>query len=225
MTYELNVSKTEVSWTVGSLAPLITAKGMWLIASSEKDALPKPPVPEGSRPDSLTHELESIRSTLLRLDTPAADVAVWLSSKPLLSILKRFADQPPAQRTVSIQSTKISGRIAEDNWRDDLLGKGGTFAEFVDDRSLSGQVVVSNIRSNWAPKQGLSVDLDAGAHADAKVHVHVDPLIGGGVGTTFGLIGDAVAHPGNQDQSQAWLPTFAIKLLRDLSVHRSTDRR
>jgi hypothetical protein len=196
LTYELAVPKTEVSWTVGSFAPLITAKGMWLVASSEKDASPKPPVPEGSSPNSLTHELDSIRSTLLRLDTPAADIAVWLSSKPLLSILKRFADQPEGQRTVSIQSTKITGRIAEDNWSDDLLGKGGTFAEFVDDRSLSGQVVVGNIRSSWVPKQGLSVDLDAGAHADAKVHVHVDPLIGGGVGTTFGLVGDAVAHPG-----------------------------
>lgn len=196
LTYELVAPKTEVSWTVGSFFPLIIRNGMWLLASSEKDSYPKPPVPEGGTPEALTHELESIRSTLLRVETPAADMAVWLSSKPLLSMLDRFASQPSAQRTVTVQSTKITGRIAEDNWSDDLLGKGGTFAEFVDDRSLTGQLVVGNIKSNWVPKQGLSVDLDAAAHAEAKVHVHVDPLIGGGVGTTFGLVGDAVARPG-----------------------------
>ena len=202
LTYELAIPKTEVPWTVGSFFPLIIRNGMWLLASSEKDSYPKPPVPEGDTPEALTHELESIRSTLLRVETPAADMAVWLSSKPLLSMLDRFASQPSAQRTVTVQSTKITGRIAEDNWSDDLLGKGGSFAEFVDDRSLTGQLVVGNMNSNWVPKQGLRVDLDAAAHAEAKVHVHVDPLIGGGVGTTFGLVGDA--------SDNGWLITASL---------------
>ena len=202
LTYELAIPKTEVPWTVGSFFPLIIRNGMWLLASSEKDSYPKPPVPEGGTPEALTHELESIRSTLLRVETPAADMAVWLSSKPLLSMLDRFASQPSAQRTVTVQSTKITGRIAEDNWSDDLLGKGGSFAEFVDDRSLTGQLVVGNMNSNWVPKQGLRVDLDAAAHAEAKVHVHVDPLIGGGVGTTFGLVGDA--------SDNGWLITASL---------------
>ena len=34
------------------------------------------------------------------------------------------------------------------------------------------------------------------AHAEAKVHVYVDPLIGGGVGTSVGLVGDASAGLG-----------------------------
>jgi hypothetical protein len=61
---------------------------------------------------------------------------------------------------------------------------------------VTGSAVVNHISPKWVADAGLDVETQIEAHVDAKVRVHVDPLVGGGVGTTVGLVGNASANLG-----------------------------
>ena len=195
LTYDQTMAEFDLSWTAQVIFSLILRQGIWLLASTEAaGGQTTPQDPGGRTPDVLNSEASAVRAIIEKIQTPAADMAIWLSSKPLLNTINKFAQLPDDKRTISIQSTKVAGRIAENKWRDDVLGEGGTFAEFVDDRAVSGQIVLAQIGAHWSPEAGMGLSLDANAHAEAKVHVHVDPLIGGGIGTSIGLVGGASTH-------------------------------
>jgi len=56
--------------------------------------------------------------------------------------------------------------------------------------------VVNAVRMSWTKGRRLKVSLNAQADAKASVHLRVDPLIGRGIGTTVGLLGNTGIESG-----------------------------
>jgi len=197
LTYSLTLPPIKLVGSLQALSPLFLRGGLWLLASEKPiDGLSALPGPAGRSQETLSRETKEIQSKLEALGAPAGDAVVWIGSELLLSAANRVAALPVDQRRVSFRSTKVEGRIVEKKWRDDVLGDGGAFAEFVDNNSVTGSAVVNRLTPKWVPNVGLDMETQVEAHAEAKVHVHVDPLIGGGVGTSLGLVGNAAAAVG-----------------------------
>lgn len=197
LTYSLTVPPLKLAGSLLAVSPLFLQDGLWLLASERPvDGLLAVPDPAGRSRETLVAETKELQMKLQTISRPAGDAAIWIGSKLLLSTLNSIAQLSSDKRRVTFRSTKVEGRIAEKKWRDDILGDGGTFAEFVDDNAVVGHAFLSGLTPKWVPNVGIDLDAQLDAHAEAKVHVHVDPLIGGGVGTSVGLVGDASAALG-----------------------------
>ncbi|WGJ13885.1 hypothetical protein QEV83_14580 [Methylocapsa sp. D3K7] len=197
LTYSLTLHPIKLAQELKAVSPLFLKGGLWLLASDKPiDGISRLQDPAGRSQEILVRETKEIQSKLEVVGLPADDAVVWIGSELLLSAANRVAALPPDLRSVSFRSTKVEGRIAEKKWRDDVLGDGGAFAEFVDNNSVTGSALVNRLTPKWIADVGLDVETRVDVHADAKVHVHVDPLIGGGVGTSVGLVGNASAGLG-----------------------------
>ncbi|MGX5830889.1 hypothetical protein [Mesorhizobium sp. 43Arga] len=186
LTYALTIPNIKLAGSLPAMLPLFLKNGLWLLTSDTPvEGSDAPPDPDGIPAEDLVRQTNEIRARIDTVSTPESDAAVWVSSQLLLSALGRITALPPAERRLSFRSTKIDGKIANKDWSDDILGKGGVFAEFVDDNSLTGGAFLAGLVPIWEPGKGIHVETSIDVEADAKVHVHVDPLIGGGVGTTM----------------------------------------
>lgn len=197
LTYSLTVPPLKLAGSLQAVSPLFLQGGLWLLASEKPvDGLSALPDPAGRSRETLVRETKELQLKLQNISPPAGDAVIWIGSNLLLSAVNRIAGLSSDKRRVAFRSTKVEGRIAEKKWSDDVLGDGGTFAEFVDNNSVAGSAFVSGLTPKWVANVGLDLEAQLDAHAEAKVHVHVDPLIGGGVGTSVGLVGDASAGLG-----------------------------
>src|ERR1019366_8640138 len=82
--------------------------------------------------------------------------------------------------SLSLQSTAISGRFIDKKWSDKILGDGGFYAEAAGGDRLKGSIAPTAVKLQYIPGAGLSGSLALSISADADMHIHVDPLIGGG---------------------------------------------
>jgi hypothetical protein len=146
LTYVLTVPPISLSGSLQAVSPFFVQGGLWLLASEKPiDGLSALPDPAGRSQKVLVRETEEIRSIIEAVGAPAGDAVVWIGSELLLSAVNRVAGLPLDERRVAFRSTKVEGRIAEKKWRDDILGDGGTFAEFMDDKSVTGIAVVRRL--------------------------------------------------------------------------------
>ncbi|WP_128948160.1 MULTISPECIES: hypothetical protein [Bradyrhizobium] len=91
--------------------------------------------------------------------------------------------------SLSLASTEVSGRFVDKHWSDKILGDGGFYVEAAGGDRIHGSISVPAANFNYVPGKGLEGSLGLSISVDAAIHVHVDPLIGGGIGTTAGLKG------------------------------------
>lgn len=91
--------------------------------------------------------------------------------------------------SLSLASTEVSGRFVDKHWSDKILGDGGFYAEAAGGDRVHGSISVPAVNFTYVPGKGLEGTLGLLISVDAAIHVHVDPLIGGGIGTTAGLKG------------------------------------
>ncbi|RVJ69745.1 hypothetical protein [Sinorhizobium meliloti] len=174
--------------------PLFLDGGLWLLASAEdKGQLPTPPLKVGTRSaDAIKDEIKQMRAKLATYVVPeGTDVSIWLKGDTVGNLLQKVQELPLDKRTVTVVSTKSAGRLAEDKWRDDILGEGGAFAELTGNNAVSGKIELREISSSWTQDKGLTFKSKLRVDVVAKIHAHVDPLIGGGAGTSAGMVGKA----------------------------------
>lgn len=187
-TLEVRIPEFTAGWAGRTLEALPAATGIWILAA-DGDPGPAPTlvVPAGS---SARDETEAIRRLIEEtVSVPDYPAGIWLAARPLLSALGALARTDAGTRTVTIHSTQVQGRLANKDWSDDTLGGGGVYAEFPSADAVSGAVLVDGLASSWSPGSGIDIRFRALAQANAKVALHFDPLVGGGVGTTIGLVG------------------------------------
>ena len=119
----------------------------------------------------------------------SSDIAVWINGNAISSLAPKVSELPPEKRTATVSSDSFNGRIADKEWRDNILGKGGVFVEFNKPDAVHAALSVGEVSAKWLPTQGVAVSATAHLTATADVHVHIDPLIGGGVGTNVRMEG------------------------------------
>lgn len=179
-------------------APLVTSKGLWLMfdenaAEAGGFSATLPPNLSGS---AARAEIEKMRAAI-RAAEPAyelrgADLALFLNERTLRKVVEKIGQLPAEARIVRIQSTARTGMLHEEKWHDDVLGDGGFFVELAGDDALSGGVNLGVPQAAFQQGTGLKIALPIDAKVAAAIHAHVDPLIGGGVGPTFGMDGSAI---------------------------------
>jgi hypothetical protein len=182
--------REEISYT----HPVFTEGGMWVGAQRRAGGqAPLEQLTRGAKTDAqLGAEIAELRDKIRQVQGPSSsqgDVAIWIKGELFAALVKKISDLPLAKRTATIVSDQYQGQIADKEWRDKILGKGGVFVEFNKPDAVHATVSVGEIGAKWVPQRGIAVW--ATAHVDAKVdvHVHIDPLIGGGVGTNVGMEG------------------------------------
>ncbi|WP_156828776.1 hypothetical protein [Rhizobium sp. 42MFCr.1] len=172
--------------------PIVTGRGLWIVADVGAEDAIQPP--QFKALSSVTDkEVAAAQRELRSLNelNASSDFATWINSKAFETIIGAYAKSPDAVRTVTVQSTKVAGNFAAKKWRDNLLGSGGAFARFGGDGALNGSMLIKDLSAGAAKDGGVAVSGRLQMHTDSNIHVHVDPLVGGGAGTGAKLFGDA----------------------------------
>jgi hypothetical protein len=118
---------------------------------------------------------------------------VRINKEVFIALGNDIAALPDDKRRIDVKSTQREGRLAETKWRDDLLGEGGAFAELSGDEALKGSIQFGKPSVTWGDDR-LVLAMPVMVTSESSVHVHLDPLIGGGAGTTIGINGSGAAN-------------------------------
>ncbi|RCW77079.1 hypothetical protein C7476_1551, partial [Phyllobacterium bourgognense] len=165
--------------------------GVWLLTDfNEKPVATSVKEP----PPEIQDDIVRMRKNLERIQVPRlndADIALWINGTVAHLVQDRFNQLPAANRTATVKSVQFNGRLADQKWRDEVLGEGGVFAEPADPGAVVATIEINAVGISWTKGRRLKISLNAQVDAKASVDLHVDPLIGRGVGTTVNLLGNA----------------------------------
>ena len=187
---QITVPSNELSQKIHAANAVVLDGGIWLLTDFNEK-----PVATGINepPPEIQDDIVRMRKNLEQIRIPKlndADIALWINGTVAHLIQEKFNQLPVAARTATVKSVQFKGRLADQKWRDDVLGEGGVFAELINPGAIAATVVVNAVRMSWTKGRRLKASLNAQADAKASVHLHVDPMIGRGVGTTVGLLGN-----------------------------------
>jgi hypothetical protein len=189
ISYVASMPKTRIEQGVTYAGPVITPKGVWVLAKlSESGQLPL--VADSPPADNLKQAVDKLRADVEKaarpFENPSEEVGILVGNDVLAEIGEKFKALPSENRHVTIQTTAHTGRLAEKKWRDDILGDGGAYAEMAGRAEAGIQLGVPSFAVSGEERR---FSLPVSANVSAPIHVHVDPLIGGGAGTTIGFVG------------------------------------
>jgi hypothetical protein len=177
------------------VAPVFTPKGVVLTATlGATRQVPNavaPAIPDNVNIVDLDRARQAVQAKAEVLDGLfARDIAVTIGRQAFAKLTGQLADALTGFN-ISVQGKSISGRLFDKKWRDDILGEGGFFAEIQDAGRIQGRVGFAKPNVVVDQEHGPSLSLPITASFSAPVHVHFDPLIGGGIGTSIGMQGSA----------------------------------
>jgi hypothetical protein len=172
--------------------PVFLDEGVWLLGNvgdAQNDI--KFPDLGGRATSQLENEIKEMRSKVETLAPPAkGDISVWMRGQPVAEMLWEVNRLPDANRTATIRTVRYKGFLTKASWYDEVLGNGGAFVELTGGNAVSGTVRVSGLSLDWVPDVGVQFEGSLVTNAKVDIHAHVDPLIGGGAGTSVGMIGN-----------------------------------
>ena len=171
---------------------LMTDSGFWIFARYG-DSTPYVPKPVAQVPlEQLESEIGrltyAIRVAAAGLTFTAGDSAVIIRKPLLEKLTAQLNERSIDERTLSFQSTSSRGKLFEKQWRDHLLGDGGFSVELDGPDAAWGTITLTQVTSTWSEK-GLAYSASTEIEASTNLHVHFDPLIGGGIGKRVSLEG------------------------------------
>lgn len=197
--YLATLPESTIVRRVSYSTPVVSPGGFWIfgmLSDSGQEAL-KISDPPDRDPAVLKRAIEAIEGSLKSKlaeysKVPSAALAVRVNKAVFVALGNDIGALPADKRRVDVRSTRSEGRLAETNWHNDLLGDGGAFAELNGNDALKGAIQFGKPSVAWS-KGRLALTLSATVASEASVHVHLDPLIGGGAGTVIGINGNGAA--------------------------------
>ncbi|MDW9766672.1 hypothetical protein [Sinorhizobium meliloti] len=189
VSYTASMPASRIEQGVTYAGPVITSKGVWVLARlSETGQIPlSADVPPSENLEQAVAKLRAeVEKETQPFSNPAEDVGILVGNTVLAKMGEKLQALPSESRYVTIQTTSHSGRLADKKWKDDVLGDGGVYAELAGRAEAGIQIGVPTFD---LASEDRSFALPVSAKVSAPIHVHVDPLIGGGAGTTIGFIG------------------------------------
>lgn len=199
ISYLATLPESTIVRRVSYSTPIVSPGGLWLFgilsdAGQEALKVSDPPTRDPAVLKTAIEALEgSLKSKLAEYSkVPSAALAVRVNKAVFVALGNDIAALPADKRRVDVRSTRSEGRLTETNWHNDLLGDGGAFAELNGGDGLKGSIQFGKPSVGWSNGR-LALTLPATLASEASVHVHFDPLIGGGVGTVIGMNGNGSA--------------------------------
>ncbi|MBZ9602630.1 hypothetical protein [Phyllobacterium chamaecytisi] len=193
---QIAVPPNELAQKIHAANAVVLDGGIWLLTDFNE----KPVATSiGMPPPEIQDDIVRMRKDLERIRIPKlndADIALWVNGTVAHLVQEKFNQLPAVNRTATVKSVQFKGRLADQKWSADVLGVGGVFAELADPGAVAATMVVNAVGISWTKGRRLKVSLDAQVDAKASVDLHVDPLIGRGVGTTVDLLGNTAIASG-----------------------------
>lgn len=175
----VKVTTPDVTIPMGfeSLATVFCPSGLWVCSDFKPAAASTAPV----APRISEYEA-----------TGGTEAKVLLSARMVEQIINDYSGKEDVLRTAKAEVTGHQGDLFEKRMEADGLGKGG-LKIWLENDAGTGSLTVKP-RAAWNPGKGV-VDIvcDYRASAEADLHVHVDPVVSGGVGTSVGCRGSSGA--------------------------------
>ncbi|MEK1890401.1 MAG: hypothetical protein AAAB35_23135 [Phyllobacterium sp.] len=187
---QITVPSYELSAKIHTANAVVLDGGIWLLTDFNErpvaTSINEPPPEIGADVIRKRKDLQQIRMPKLN----DADIALWINGTVARLGQDKFNQLPAANRTATVKSVQFKGLLADQKWRDDILGEGGIIAALPNKGAVAATVVVNEVRMSWTKGRRLKLSFNAQADARASIDLHVDPLTGKGVGTTVGLLGN-----------------------------------
>ena len=171
----------EIKRSATALTPIFVPSGVWLgvgIAARTGPATPAALSSNGGAIEILLASYQKQGGDLGRL---------LLRGGFLTGMFDELSAKTVAKRTAKIRVIEHSGDLFQQEWRDNILGKGGINVS-LENENGTGYLTIAPTAA-WNSTDGLALTCDYNASAQVDLHVHVDPLIGGGIGTSVGCDG------------------------------------
>jgi hypothetical protein len=199
ISYVATLPESTIVRRVSYSSPIVLPNGLWLFGmmSDSGQKVLKVSDPPSRETSALRQAIEGLGRSLSAKAAeysklPGGALSVRVNKEVFIALGNDIAALPDDKRRIDIKSTQSEGRLAETKWRDNLLGEGGAFAELSGNEALKGSIQFGKPSVTWGDGR-LALMLPVTATSDSSVHVHVDPLIGGGAGTTIGINGSGAA--------------------------------
>ena len=169
----------EIKRSATALTPIFVPSGVWLCVATGAPATPAAPAdPPPSNIDVLLAPYQKQGGDLGRL---------LLRGSFLTGMFNELGAKTEAERRAEVKVIEHSGDLFKQEWRDNVLGKGGIKVS-LENNDGKGNLTISPT-ATWNAADGLSLACGYDAWAQVDFHVHVDPLISGGIGTSVGCEG------------------------------------
>jgi len=180
---------------LATATPIFAEYGVWLLSKIDQAAsLPAVPDVPNLPIEELQQQISEMRADLvprLAAANPGpVELSVFASTKSFNRLIASLASVPPPNRTLTVQVTSHTGRLAQKVLHDDVLGNIDAFAEIKSDGDTRASIMAGNVAGTWS-HEGLQASVPVNAHLNASIHFHVTPPISGGIGTVVGILGDA----------------------------------
>lgn len=177
------------------VAPVFTPKGVVLTATLESSRQAPSGITPARSDKVKSEDLANARAEIAAKAGAlnglyARDVAVTIGRAAFGKLTEQFITDLSGFN-ISIKGQSIAGRLFDKQWRDNILGDGGYYAEIVDAARIEGRVSFGKSSAALDKERGPYLTMPVSASFGAPVHVHFDPLIGGGFGTSVGIQGSA----------------------------------
>ncbi|MEM9630381.1 MAG: hypothetical protein AAGA50_03585 [Pseudomonadota bacterium] len=199
VTYRTNLPASElrVKWAFG--APISTGDAYWLMARELSGTAPDiqpdtPPDLDATGMEMAVRKMNNeLQKRLPKFVTglgvqKSAGISLIVDGNALVTLSRIINRLDASKRRVHVQLVNRTGRLAQDRWRDNILGEGGIYAEIgcPDCAEFNAQ-----LNGVYPLVQDDSVSVKAEVSVDGWVNVaaHIDPLIGGGAGTSAKIEG------------------------------------
>ncbi|MDR6632072.1 hypothetical protein J2X72_000843 [Phyllobacterium sp. 1468] len=193
---QIDVPPNKLAQKIHAANAVVLEGGIWLLT----DFTEKPvAISKDEPPPEIQDDIVRMRKDLERIRIPKlndADIALWVNGTVAHLVQDKLNQLPAANRTATVKSVQSKGRLAEQKWSSDVLGEGGVFAELTDPGAVTATLMVDAVGISWTKGRRLKVSLDAQVDARASLDLHVDPLVGRGVGTTVDLLGNTAIASG-----------------------------
>ena len=122
------------------------------------------------------------------MEVSNAEAGVWIGSGILDRLLDAVNQLSASQRTVQINLTSGKATIAEKS--DKEFGLKGGYEVAV--QSATASLQLGPVQHLWVDEKGMQLQIQAKAHAETTMDLHIDPYIGGGFPIDgVKLVGDA----------------------------------
>lgn len=176
-------------------SPIFTRDGIWVLGDIKNLDLDTMDVSGASENHKHSHEvlLTYINKNISRIRAGNDDIEFFIKSEPLLKAINNIDKYSDDELTYTMSGDKTEGNyfLSYEKWKDQNLGDGGIFLRYSDVHPYAkAQARFYNINGIWDKTSGIKINLKTNVDAEAKLHAHIDPLIGGGFGVDMTLLAD-----------------------------------
>jgi len=195
ITYEASMPESVVEQRISYSAPLFTTDGFWIFGrlNEKGQAALKPAETENLTEEQLRLEVaqmeRDITGKLAALPAGRADLQVYLGQELFRALARKIAQLPADHLRLTIVTRAATGFLAGRERRHAVLLDVAANAALADATKGRATVQFQPPAVSWNDGK-LVVSLEADLDAYAPIKVHVDPPIGGGIGTSVGMVGN-----------------------------------